>query len=114
MFRRISKREKPATIERATRFYAERLSAALDLARKRAERSKPTVRALLASAKVVGRAPNSDIKAAVVSFEASPFRGGLHHFYPCQYIDDLPHRDLATDISQVLRDRLALREKEGL
>jgi len=114
MFRRISKRDKPAAIERATHYYAERLSAALDLARRRAARSTPTVRALLASAKVVGRAPNSHIKAAVVSFEASPFRGGLHHFYPWQYIDGLSHRELATDVSQMLRIRLALRKKEGL
>jgi len=75
MFRRISKRDKPAAVERA---------------------------------------PNSDIKAAIVSFEASPFRGGLHHFYPWQYIDGLSHRDLATDVWQILRIRLALSEKEGL
>ncbi len=114
MFRRITKRDKPEAIARATRLYAERMAAALLLARKRAVRSPLLVRGLLASASVVGRAQSSNIKAAVVSFEAPPFAGGLHHFYPWHYIDGLSHRELATDISQMLRSRLALRQREGV
>jgi len=72
------------------------------------------VRELLASASVVGRAQSSDVKAAVVSFEAEPFPGGLHHFYPWQHIDALSDSELATDISQMLRSRLALRQKDGV
>lgn len=114
MFRRISKRDRPEKIEKIALVQEERLRRALEVASSRASRSSETIRALFASAKVSGRAPKSDIKAAVVSFKAPPFLGGLHHFYPWEYLDTLSQRELAADVSRTLRSRLALRLKEGV
>jgi hypothetical protein len=108
-FERITERDDPSEIARAARRNRERLTKAVATAAKRAKRSDPTVRALFASAAVSGQHENT--KTAVVSFKASPFQGGLHHFYPWHYLDGLTARELSAEVSRMLRDDLA--QKRG-
>ena len=104
-FARITERDNPAEIVRIARRNRERLAKAVATAAKRAKRSNPAIRALLASAVIAGQHENT--KTAVVSFKAAPFRGGLHHFYPWHYLDELTARELSTEVSRMLRDDLA-------
>jgi hypothetical protein len=104
-FVRITQRDNPTEIARMARRNQERLAKAVATAAKRAKRSDPAIRSLLGSAVIAGQHENT--KTAVVSFKASPFRGGLHHFYPWHYLDELTPRELSAEVSRMLRDDLA-------
>lgn len=73
----------------------------------RARRSHRRIRRLLDSAVVRGRVKGQRIKAAVVSFYAEPFKGGLHQVYPWQLLDNVSDRELASMLSSGLRDEVA-------
>ena len=84
-FKHVTARDDLAAIAVAERAYRDRLVRALKTALKRAARSQPVVRAVLRSATVQGRV--GDLKAAVVTFTAPPFHGGLHHLYRWDLIE---------------------------
>ncbi|HEX5044578.1 MAG TPA: hypothetical protein VFV75_16865 [Candidatus Polarisedimenticolaceae bacterium] len=111
IFEPMTSQDDPVEIARTAQRHQERLEQALSTAAKRAARSDPGVRALFASARIKGQ--HKDTKTAVVSFTASPFRGGLHHFYPWGYLDRLTSRELAVDLSRMLRDDLARKLRGG-
>ncbi|HVN75475.1 MAG TPA: hypothetical protein VMT19_04105 [Thermoanaerobaculaceae bacterium] len=104
-FRHIAERDDPAAIAVAEGTYRDRVVRALATALKRAARSQPVVRAVLSSATVRGRF--EDLKAAVVTFTAPPFRTDLHHFYRWDYLDDLSSAELASEVSRVARADIA-------
>jgi len=103
MFRRITRRDSRRTLILRAAQSETRLKRALSLATSRARRSHHRIRRLLASADVRGRVKGQSIKAAIVSFTAEPFRGGLHQVYPWQLLDDLSDAELATRLSTGLR-----------
>jgi len=110
-FRRITKRDKPEALDAAETEYGALLTRALELAKRRAVRSSVVLRKLFESAVVEGRSPSSDIKAAVITFSAPLFRGGLHYIYPWEYLAAVQHKELATELSWMLRSALAEKQR---
>jgi hypothetical protein len=104
--KRIASRERPDRIARRAADCAVRLKSALALATRRASRSSATVRALFASATVVGRPRGQRIKAGVISFTEPPFRGGLHQFWAWEQLESLSDAEVASLIVAPLRHRL--------
>jgi hypothetical protein len=111
-FRFITARDRPETVARNTAKYEHRLKRALATAISRGGTSADTIKVLLRSATVQGRVRGQEIKAGVVSFEAPPFPGGLHQFWPWQVLNQLSDRDLASAIARELRREV--RRKMGV
>jgi hypothetical protein len=111
MVRRITKRDSPKAIELQVGFHERRLLRAVEVAAKRATRSTPEIQALFASAKVCGQAKGNH-KIAVVSYQAPPFLGGLHQFFPWEYLDLFSQSELSKEVSTALRSYLSLQKRE--
>lgn len=110
MFRRITTRDRPERLAQQAALCQERLILAVQLAAKRAVRSKATIRAVLKSAMVEGLPDGQRVKAGVISFKARPLRG-LHVFYPWQLVERSSKSELAGMIAEVVRRRVAEKER---
>ena len=111
--KRITARERPERIARRAAQCAARLKEVLAIASRRAARSSPTVRALYASATVVGVPPGPEIRSGVISFTAPPFRGGLHQFWAWQQLETMSDAEVASLISTSLRHSLQERQRQA-
>ncbi len=115
MFTPVTPKDDLIELARRGADHASRLAAALRLVRARASRSSSVLQEVLASATVEGRATKAEIKAAVISFSAWPFRGGLHLFYPWEFLEQLSASELALELSASIRRNVAeaLKAKRG-
>jgi len=110
-FRRITKRDTEDALAAAEAEYGALLSGAPDLARRRATRSSSVIQQLYATAVVEGRTRPSEIKAASITFTSLPFRGGFHYIDPWQYLAIISKRELASELSWMLRSAVAEKGK---
>jgi hypothetical protein len=102
-FQRITARDKPETLAQREMVHEAQLKRALAIATSRAKPSSDVIRALLRSANVHGRVDGQNIKSAIISFRAEPFRGGLHQFWPWQLLKGMSDQEVASAISATLR-----------
>ena len=104
--RKITARDKPETIARFATSHEEHLRAALRIALRRAHRSAPLVRELLASATVEGLAARLNAKASAVTFHVPLLRQWWHQLIPWQYLTDSTPADTATTLAWSLRESI--------
>ena len=93
-------------IARRARRYELKLREALAVAAKRDSRKDPRLAALYAGAQVEGVDTKLRMKKGVVTFTAPPFRGGLHQIYDWSTLDECSVRELAENVSFMLRESL--------
>ena len=113
VIRQITARDTPKRLAERAAASEEKLKRALRLAFARSSRSSAMVRALFRSAVVAGMAPRGRVKAAVISFRAPPFTGGLHQFWGWHQLEALSDREIASWVSLGLRSELRRRVAKG-
>ncbi len=109
IIRRITSRDRPDALAVRAQQCAARLTDAVAIARRRARRSTVEIQAALDSAKVEGLSPSGTSKTAVVTFYTPPFNGNLHLMWGWHQIDEFTDSELASQVSQALREGLRRR-----
>src|SRR5580700_4178670 len=95
----------PGIIRRARR-YELKLRQALAIAAKKDSRKDARLATLYATAQVEGVDSKLRMKKAVITFSATPFRGGLHQIYDWVTLDESSVRELAESLAWSLRESL--------
>lgn len=107
--RRITSRDRPDELAVHAKRCAARLTDAVAIARRRASHSTVEIQAALDSARVEGLSRSGTTKTAVVTFYTAPFNGNLHLIWGWQQIDEFTDSELASQVSQALREGLRRR-----
>jgi glucose-6-phosphate-specific signal transduction histidine kinase len=105
-FRKITARDKPEALAKAAAEHEEHLRLALAIAIKRAYRSAPLVRDLLARATVEGLSRPVMVKASAVSFRVHHLKQTWHQLLPWKYFANSTPAETATLIASSLRESI--------
>ena len=111
-FRKITARDNPETLAKAAAKHEEHLRQAIGIAFRRAARSKPMVRELLANAIIEGLASRINVKAAVVTFMVPRFKESWHQIIPWQVLTEESPAETAASIAWSLRENLRQHERD--
>ena len=105
--RRVTARDRPDRLEKRAAEYRALVEGALRIAFRRAARSRPIVRTLLASA-TVHDSVSDGFKSTAITFVAPSFANGLHQSWGWHKLAKLSEAKLATGIAIGLRDGMAV------
>jgi hypothetical protein len=111
--RKITARDKPEVLAKTASQNTQHLAVALAIAQRRASRSKPLVRELLANAIAEGLATGINGKMSAVSFKVPHLKQTWHQLIPWQYFKTSTPSETATLIASGLRESIRRNESKS-